>query len=116
MTASPDCPDDAEFSITWTRRYPSAAIQHLIQLYVTLETIVRFRSIGTPLIAFANPQDMVCDFRVTQRNVSAMPCAELQSVTDTVATHAITGRLCSPGSVKRIVEDSVRFLREHVLA
>jgi len=114
VTAPPECPDQAEYSIAWTRRYPSAAALHLIQLYVTLESVVHWEGLHTPLVAFANPKDVVVDFRVTENRVAAMPAAELQVVTETKATHAITGCLCSPGTVDRIVDDSMRFLRAHL--
>ncbi len=111
----PACVDEAEYSITWTRRYPSAAGLHLLQLYMTLEASVRFGALATPVLAFACPDDPVCDFRATERILRRMPHAALEVVRDCEAKHVISGRHTCPSTIERVVQTSSAFLRRVLL-
>ena len=114
--APPACPDEEAYSLAWTRRYPCAAILHLVQIYMTVEASVSMASVRAPVLAFACPDDPVCDFRVTQRNLGVMPHATLDVVRDSQAKHVISGRHCSPATVDRFVDTAVAFLSRELLS
>jgi len=116
VQAPPACPDEEAYSLAWTRRYPCAAILHLVQIYMTVEASVSMASVRAPVLAFACPDDPVCDFRVTQRNLGVMPHATLDVVRDSQAKHVISGRHCSPATVDRFVDTAVAFLSRELLS
>ncbi|KAL1526026.1 hypothetical protein AB1Y20_020847 [Prymnesium parvum] len=94
----------------WTMAYPTEAVAHCIELYLSIEVGVDMRRISVPTLAMANPMDKVVDFKRTERNIKRMPRGSLEVITDSEMAHNITGPL-SPSTVPFCVARATDFVR-----
>lgn len=104
---------EPDFSLVWTRRWPTGAGVHLIRLYLTIELGVHFDTLNTPVLTFACPRDDVVDYAVTQRNCTLLPKSRFETVVTCESSHVISGRICTPSTVASFRDIAVDFLRMH---
>ena len=109
-----------EYAEVWTVIWNSKAAKHLIALYFGLElSVVPANTdeprIQVPLLAFANPNDPVVSYPAHQEFVDrAFESRRIELITDSELQHNICGRLTSPSTVDRVVEQSLEFAKEHL--